>query len=81
MIPLTAAPASLVVGNAASSVCMHSGRFTMRRIILVATPSVPSEPTNTPGEIVARRVQRFRDQMHQRSVRQHDFKSQARAWS
>jgi hypothetical protein len=38
MIPLTAAPASLVETNAASSVWMHSGRFTMRSITLVAMP-------------------------------------------
>ncbi len=48
MISLTAAPASLVELNAARSVWMTSGRFTMRRMIFVAMPSVPSEPTNTP---------------------------------
>jgi len=31
--------------NAASNVRTHSGRFTIRKIILVAMPSVPSEPT------------------------------------
>src|SRR6266851_5521605 len=49
MIPLTAAPASFVEGNAASRVRMHSGRFTMRRMTFVAMPSVPSEPTKTPA--------------------------------
>src|ERR1700704_893065 len=45
---LTAAPASLVEGKAAKSVCTHTGRFTIRRIIFVAIPNVPSEPTKTP---------------------------------
>jgi hypothetical protein len=35
--------------NAASSVCMHSGRFTIRRITFVAIPSVPSEPYENAG--------------------------------
>ena len=49
MMSLTAAPASLVLGNAASSVWMQAGRFTMRKVILVAMPSVPSDPTKTPA--------------------------------
>ena len=49
MISLTVWPAAWMESNAANSVCTTSGRLTMRRVILVATPSVPSEPTNTPG--------------------------------
>ena len=49
MMSLTAAPASFVSAKAARSVRMHSGRLTMRRMILVAMPSVPSEPTKPPG--------------------------------
>ena len=29
--------------------CAYSGRFTIRKVILVAIPRVPSEPTNTPA--------------------------------
>ena len=36
------------VSNAASSVWTHSGRLTIRSVTFVATPSVPSDPTNTP---------------------------------
>jgi hypothetical protein len=48
MISLTAAPQSSTELNAASIVSTASGFFTMRRMTFVATPSVPSEPTNTP---------------------------------
>ena len=37
---------------------MHSGRLTMRRVILVAVRSVPSEPTK-PQQVVARGVKMF----------------------
>ena len=49
IMSLTVCPAACGESNAASSVCTASGRFTMRRVILVATPSVPSDPTNTPA--------------------------------
>ena len=49
MISLTVCPAASMELNAARSVCTTSGRLTMRSVIFVATPSVPSDPTNTPG--------------------------------
>src|ERR671924_47191 len=48
MIPETASPASSVSLNAAKSVLTDSGLRTMRSVILVAIPNVPSEPTNAP---------------------------------
>ena len=50
MMSLTVWPAAWGESKAASSVCTTSGRFTMRSVIFVATPSVPSEPTNTPAK-------------------------------
>ena len=47
-IPETAAPAASVVAKPASSVRTASGVRTMRSVIRVAIPSVPSEPTTTP---------------------------------
>src|ERR1017187_6279590 len=48
IMSLTVWPAACGESNAASSVCTTSGLLTMRSVTLVATPSVPSEPTNTP---------------------------------
>ncbi len=48
MMSLTVLPAWRTESKAAISVRTVSGRFTMRRMIFVATPSVPSEPTKTP---------------------------------
>jgi hypothetical protein len=47
-IALTAAPACSMVWNAARIVHTASGERSSRTQILVAMPSVPSEPTNTP---------------------------------
>ena len=44
----TVCPASLVWSKKATSVRTASGRGITRSTILVATPSVPSEPTNAP---------------------------------
>ena len=44
----TAAPAASIVRKPASSVRTASGERTIRSVILVAIPSVPSEPTITP---------------------------------
>ena len=48
MMALTAAPASSVVRNAASTVTTACGARSSRTATLVAMPSVPSAPTNTP---------------------------------
>jgi hypothetical protein len=45
---VTASPAALVSSKKASIVLTLSGAGTTRRVILVATPSVPSEPTKAP---------------------------------
>jgi hypothetical protein len=44
----TAEPASSVERKPASSVVTASGRRTIRSVIRVAIPSVPSEPTKAP---------------------------------
>ena len=49
MIAETAAPPRLEPWNAASSVRTASGARVSRTVILVAMPSVPSEPTNAPS--------------------------------
>jgi len=48
MMDETAAPASSVDENPASSVTTASGSRVSRTVTSVATPRVPSEPTNTP---------------------------------
>jgi hypothetical protein len=48
MIPETAWPASSVSLNAARSVLTDSGLRTILKVIFVAMPRVPSEPTNAP---------------------------------
>ena len=45
----TASPASRVESKNATSVLTASGEGTTRSQIFVATPSVPSEPTNAPS--------------------------------
>ena len=45
----TASPAACVESKNATSVLTASGEGTTRSQILVATPSVPSEPTNAPS--------------------------------
>jgi hypothetical protein len=45
----TASPAAVVESKKATSVLTASGRGTTRSVIAVATPSVPSEPTNAPS--------------------------------
>ncbi len=49
MIADTAVPPCPVVSNAASSVVTASGIFVSFTMILVAMPSVPSEPMNAPS--------------------------------
>jgi hypothetical protein len=49
MMADTAAPASSVEANPASSVCTASGRRSSRTVTRVTTPSVPSEPTIAPA--------------------------------
>ena len=49
MIADTAWPPCPVVSNAASSVVTASGICVSRTMILVAMPSVPSEPMNAPS--------------------------------
>ncbi len=48
-ISLTASPAATVSSKNATSVRTLSGTGITRSVILVATPSVPSEPTNAPS--------------------------------
>ena len=48
MMALTAAPASSMVPNAASTVTTSCGLRSRRTATLVAMPRVPSAPTNTP---------------------------------
>ncbi len=45
-------------------------------MIFVAMPSVPSEPTKTPSQIVAGRVERFAAEVDQRAVGQNDFEAE-----
>ncbi len=45
----TASPASLVQSKKATSVFVVSGEGTIRSHTFVATPSVPSDPTNAPS--------------------------------
>ena len=54
----TTSPASAVESKKATSVRTASGAGTTRSMILVATPSVPSEPTNAPDQVVARACRR-----------------------
>ena len=50
------------------------GVGTTRSVILVATPSVPSEPTNAPEQVVARRVDALAAaELHDLAVGQHDL--------
>ena len=49
MIADTASPAASIDRNAASCVLTASGLRTTRRVISVAIPSVPSEPTKAPS--------------------------------
>ena len=48
-ISLTASPAAMVSSKNATRVRTLSGTGITRSVILVATPSVPSEPTNAPS--------------------------------
>ena len=54
---MTTSPASTVEPKKATSVRTASGFGTTRSQIFVATPSVPSEPTKAPQQVVARVVE------------------------
>ncbi len=69
-ISLTASPAPPVSSKKATSVRTASGLGTTRRVIRVATPSVPSEPTNAPSRSYPGQVA---VQLDQRAVGQHDL--------
>ncbi len=49
MIAETACPPCSMLSNAASTVVTASGARQSRTVILVAMPSVPSEPMNAPS--------------------------------
>ena len=80
MMSETVCPAAEMESKAASSTCTVSGRRTMRSVIEVATPSVPSEPTKTPGQIVTGRIERRRAQVDQLARRQHHVQRQHVRW-
>ena len=71
----TACPACAGTRRRPRACAPPPGVGTTRTMIFVATPSVPSEPTKTPQQVVAGQVELLAAQLHDRAVGEHDLQA------